>query len=50
MSQRAARYQPTPKGAQRCDNCSQFDAPTGCKIVDGEVSPAGWCLLYVAKR
>jgi hypothetical protein len=50
MSQKAARYQATPKGAQRCDNCNQFQAPTACKVVDGEVSAAGWCILYVAKH
>jgi anaerobic selenocysteine-containing dehydrogenase len=50
MSQKAARYQPTPKGAQRCDNCNQFQAPTACKVVDGDIGAAGWCLLYVAKH
>ena len=50
MSQKAARYQPTPKGGQRCDNCNQFQSPTACKVVDGEVTAAGWCLLYVAKH
>jgi hypothetical protein len=50
MSQKAARYQATPKGAQRCDNCNQFQAPTACKVVDGDISAAGWCLLYVAKH
>jgi anaerobic selenocysteine-containing dehydrogenase len=47
MSQKAARYQATPKGAQRCDNCNQFQGPTACKVVDGDINPAGWCLLYV---
>ena len=50
MSQKAARYQATPKGAQRCDGCNQFESPSACKVVDGDVSPAGWCLLYVAKH
>ena len=50
MPQKAARYQPTPKGAQRCDGCNQFEAPTACKVVDGEIGAAGWCLLYVAKH
>ena len=50
MSQKASRYQPTPKGSQRCDGCNQFQAPTACKVVDGEVSATGWCLLYVAKH
>jgi hypothetical protein len=50
MSQKAARYQATPKGAQRCDGCNQFESPSACKVVDGDVSSAGWCLLYVAKH
>jgi hypothetical protein len=50
MSQKAARYQATPKGAQRCDNCNQFLSPTACKVIDGDVSPSGWCVLYVAKH
>ncbi|HWF77222.1 MAG TPA: hypothetical protein VN694_08595 [Caulobacteraceae bacterium] len=49
MPQKAASYQPTPKGAQRCDNCNKFQAPDACKLVDGQISPAGWCVLYVAK-
>ena len=47
MSQKSARYQATPKGAQRCDNCNQFQGPAACKVVDGDINPAGWCLLYV---
>ena len=50
LSQKAARYQPTPKGSARCDNCNQFQAPAACKVVDGDVSPAGWCTLYVVKH
>lgn len=49
FSQKMAKYQPTPHGAQRCDNCSQFVPPTDCKVVDGPISPAGWCMLYVHK-
>jgi hypothetical protein len=44
-----AQYQPTPKGASRCDNCSQFLAPSACKVVAGKISPSGWCQLYAAK-
>jgi hypothetical protein len=46
-SQKAVAYQPTPHGAQQCDNCRQFVAPSACKVVDGDVSPAGWCKVYV---
>ena len=50
MSPKAMSYQPTPKGNQRCDNCANFQAPGGCKLVDGPISPAGWCILYNPKR
>ena len=49
LAQKAANYQPTPKGNARCNNCSQWLQPTDCKVVDGPVSPTGWCSLYVAK-
>jgi hypothetical protein len=49
-TQKAVAYQDTPKGEQRCDNCSQFVLPTSCKIVEGDnISPAGWCKVYVKK-
>ncbi len=49
FSQAMAKYQPTPKGASRCDGCTQFQAPDACKVVDGKISPSGWCLLYAKK-
>jgi hypothetical protein len=48
-AQKAVGYQDTPHGAQQCDNCSQFEAPSSCKVVDGTVSPTGWCKVYVKK-
>ena len=49
MAQTAVKYQVTPKGAQRCDNCTQFQAPASCKVVEGNIDPAGWCMVYVKK-
>lgn len=49
VSQKLAAYQDTPKGPQRCDNCTQFQPPSSCKVVEGNISPAGWCALYVMK-
>jgi hypothetical protein len=49
FSQAMAKYQATPKGAARCDNCSQFSAPSSCKVVASPVAAAGWCALYAAK-
>ena len=50
MSQKAALYQDTPKGDQRCDSCTLFLPDSGCKIVDGTVRPEGWCKFYVLKH
>ena len=48
-TQKVAGYQDTPKGDLRCDNCSQFEPPASCKVVDGNISPAGWCKVYIKK-
>jgi hypothetical protein len=49
VSQKAVAYQDTPKGAQRCDNRTQFEAPSSCKVVEGDIAPTGWCKVYVKK-
>lgn len=49
VSQKIVAYQDTPHGAQECDNCAQFQPPSSCKVVEGTVSPAGWCKVYVKK-
>jgi anaerobic selenocysteine-containing dehydrogenase len=49
FSQKQAHYQPIPKSGQRCQNCALWQAPTTCQVVEGSVSPAGWCILYQAK-
>jgi hypothetical protein len=49
VPQTTANYQSSPKGAARCDNCSQFEAPSSCKVVQGAVAAAGWCALYATK-
>lgn len=49
FTQKQAHYQPVPKSGQRCQTCALWQAPTDCKQVEGPVSPAGWCILYVPK-
>jgi hypothetical protein len=46
MSKQAAEYQDGPNGIQSCATCTLFDAPHSCKVVDGEISPDGWCKIY----
>jgi hypothetical protein len=49
ISQATANYQNTPKGDQRCDRCVNFQPPNACKFVQGDISPSGWCQLFVKK-
>jgi hypothetical protein len=50
VSQKIVKYQDTPKGEQRCDNCELFEAPSSCKNVDGTIAAQGWCTVYRKKQ
>ncbi len=45
----AMQYQNTPKNGGQCDTCVQYipGKKPQCKVVEGDVSPKGWCLAYV---
>ena len=45
----AMKYQDKPSGDKQCGNCLQFVAPNGCKVVEGTVSPSGYCIAWVKK-
>jgi len=49
VSKEAMKYQDKPNGDMRCDNCMQFIAPSSCKVVEGTISPNGYCLAWVKK-
>lgn len=49
MSQQAVGYQNAPNGEQRCDACANFEPPASCHIVEGEISPSGWCKMFTKK-
>ena len=49
MKQPAVAYQDTPKCDQQCSNCSLFQEPNECTLVEGNISPAGWCKFWVKK-
>jgi hypothetical protein len=49
MSQPSVAYQDSPKGDQKCSNCSLFQEPNACTLVDGNISPEGWCKFWVKK-
>ena len=37
------------KIGQRCDGCVNFQPPSACKFVQGDISPSGWCQLFTPK-
>lgn len=48
LTQAAARYQDQPKGNENCGTCPYFVFPKSCVVVEGEISPAGWCPSFTA--
>jgi len=46
LTQAAARYQDHPNGNEICGSCPYFVAPKSCVLVEGEISPTGWCPIY----
>ena len=46
LSKQQAEYQDSPKGIQMCATCTLFVAPRSCKVVEGDISPDGWCKSY----
>jgi hypothetical protein len=46
LSRQEALYQDDPKDMQNCAMCTLFLPPGGCKVVEGTVSPNGWCRLF----
>lgn len=50
ISKAQAQYQDQPKGDQQCSTCTHFIAESStCKVVEGKVSPNGWCMLWAKK-
>lgn len=49
VPQKTVAYQDKPKGTDRCDGCTNFQPPNACKLVEGEISPQGWCSLFTKK-
>jgi len=44
-----AKYQDTPKNGQQCANCRFFRPPKACQLVQGDISPTGWCSFFAKK-
>lgn len=50
VSKTDAKYQDHPHGEQRCEICLQFRPPSTCNIVEGQISPKGWCQFFAARE
>lgn len=54
-SQASMHYQTSPNNGMQCSGCNFFmpgqDASSDgtCKVVDGTISPHGYCMAYAAK-
>ena len=46
LTQAAAKYQDQPKDGKSCVNCPYFITPASCVVVDGPISPIGWCPIF----
>ena len=49
IAKEALMYQDSPKDGHECDQCVQWEPPNACKIVDGVISPKGWCGAFAPK-
>lgn len=49
ISKAQAQYRDRPKDDQKCGNCLHFIAPDSCSLVEGNISPDGWCMLWTQK-
>jgi hypothetical protein len=49
MPKQTAQYQDSPKGDQKCEGCRFFIEGGSCRLVEGEISPNGWCRLFQPK-
>jgi hypothetical protein len=48
-AQSAVAYETSPKNGHSCGSCTNFEPPSSCKMVDGAISPSGWCKLWNEK-
>lgn len=48
LSQAAAKYQDHPNGNDGCGACPYFQFPKSCVLVEGDISPTGWCRMFTS--
>lgn len=47
-TQAQVEYQQTPKGKEKCENCSFWVKPNQCTNVEGPIVPEGWCNIWIS--
>lgn len=45
-----ADYTDIGRGGEKCKNCTHFIRPNRCQIVEGTISPFGWCRYFEEER
>jgi secreted PhoX family phosphatase len=48
-TQAATGYQDSPSSGKSCSTCRNFQAPSSCSVVEGTISPNGYCRIYAKK-
>ena len=48
LTQAAAKYQDRPNGKDACGECPYFQFPKSCVLVEGDISPMGWCRMFTS--
>lgn len=49
LTKQVAQYQDKPKDGHKCSICVNYVAPNQCKLVQGPISPDGWCIAFAPK-
>lgn len=49
MTKKTAKYTDRAPGERCCADCSMFRKPSECTLVDGKISPEGWCRHWAKK-
>lgn len=50
ITKEAAQYRRAENSQKRCGTCGMFRAPLACTLVKGEISPAGVCKYWKARK
>jgi hypothetical protein len=48
-SKKVAKYQDHPNSGAHCSECRYFLPPHSCVLVEGDISPNGWCSFFAKK-